>query len=196
MNPPPLRPGDLRFRWATPSRWDDVARLFGERGACGGCWCMTWRLERAAFERGKQTGNRAALRKLVTDGRRPGVIAYHGKEPVAWCAVAPRREYSYLQRSRVLAPVDDEPVWSITCLFVARDWRRRGLSPLLLNATARMAVARGARVVEGYPQKPAMAKIPDAFVWTGLPSAFRRAGFKTAVRRSATRSIVRFVPPR
>lgn len=194
--PAPSRPPDaerLTFRWATPSRWKDVERLFGERGACGGCWCMTWRLERSAFEAGKKSGNRRALKKLVEDSRRPGVVAYHGREAVAWCAVAPRADYSFLARSRVLAAVDDTPVWSITCLFVAKPWRRVGVSSRLLRAAAEMAVTRGARAVEGYPQQPA-GKSPDAFVWTGLPSAFRKAGFREVTRRSPARPIMRFVP--
>ena len=190
----PLAREDLRFRWATPSLWKDVEALFGERGACGGCWCMTWRLERAAFVAGKKSANRRALKKLITGGRRPGVIAYHGREPVAWCAIAPRSEYSYLARSRVIAPVDKTPVWSISCLFVAKPYRRRGISPILLRATAEMAMKRGARCVEGYPQEPVMEKTPDAFVWTGLPSAFERAGFREVMRRSRTRPIVRITP--
>jgi GNAT superfamily N-acetyltransferase len=155
---------------------------------------MTWRLERAAFEAGKKSGNRRALKKLVETSRRPGVIAYHGRDAVAWCAVAPRTDYSYLARSRVLAPVDDALVWSISCLFVAKPYRRRGVSSLVLRAAAEMAVARGAAIVEGYPQEPAMARTPDAFVWTGLPSAFRRAGFREVARRSQSRPIVRFTP--
>ncbi|HEU4364441.1 MAG TPA: GNAT family N-acetyltransferase [Candidatus Krumholzibacteria bacterium] len=191
---PPLHEADLRFFWATPSRWKDVELLFGERGACGGCWCMTWRLERGAYEKGKTGGNRRTLKKLVESSRRPGVIVYHGREPVAWCAVAPREEYSFLARSRVLAPVDDARVWSITCLFVARPWRRRGVSALLLRAAARMAVARGACIVEGYPQQPAAENSPDPFVWTGLPSAFRKAGFREVLRRSRARPIMRYTP--
>ena len=152
---------------------------------------MTWRLERAAFQAGKKSTNRRALQKLVEDGARPGVIAYHGREPVAWCAVAPRAEYSYLARSRVLAPLDDEPVWSITCLFVAKPWRRAGCARKRRRATADLAMARGARIVEGYPQQPSMVKTPDAFVWTGLPSAFEKAGFREVARRSPSRPIMR-----
>jgi GNAT superfamily N-acetyltransferase len=187
----PSPTGSLRFYWATPARWKDVEALFGERGACGGCWCMTWRLERSTYEKGKKSGNRRALKKLVEDGRRPGIIAYHGREPVAWCAVAPREEYSFLSRSRVLAPVDDTPVWSISCFFVAKPWRRRGVSVLLLRKAAEMAFARGARVVEGYPQQSAMEKSPDTFVWTGLPAAFAKAGFREVARRSPARPIFR-----
>src|SRR5258706_1700387 len=108
---------------ATPSRWPDVERLFGERGACAGCWCMWLRLPSDAFARGRGAGNRRALKRLVSDGARPGIIAYRGGDPVGWCAIAPREQYQRLERSRVMARVDDRPVWSVVCFFVAREAR-------------------------------------------------------------------------
>lgn len=182
---------DVIFHPATPARWPDVERLFGERGACGGCWCMAWRLPRAAFNAGKGAANREALRTLVAADRTPGVLAYLGADPIGWCAVAPRSEYSVLSRSRTLAPVDEAPVWSISCLFVARPYRQQGLSAALLEAAAALAARQGARLVEGYPVEPGLKKMPDAFAWTGLPSAFRKAGFTEVARRSATRPIMR-----
>jgi len=181
----------LKFRPATPSRWPDVERLFGERGACGGCWCMVWRLPRGRWESGKGAGNRRAFRKLILDGPAPGVLAYLDREPIGWCAVAPREAYGSLARSRVLQPVDDRPVWSVSCLFVLKTYRRRGVSARLLRAAAEYAARRGARIVEGYPIEPTMERTPDAFIWTGLPSAFKRAGFKEVARRSRTRPIMR-----
>ena len=181
----------LRFHAATPSRWPDVERLFGERGACGGCWCMVWRLPRGRWEAGKGTSNRRAFRKLILDGPPPGMLAYLGREPIGWCAVAPRGEYGSLSRSRVLRPIDDKPVWSISCLFVLKPYRRRGVSARLLRATAEYAARRGARIIEGYPIEPTMERTPDAFIWTGVPSAFERAGFKEVERRSRTRPIMR-----
>ncbi|HXV76723.1 MAG TPA: hypothetical protein VD788_10430, partial [Candidatus Polarisedimenticolaceae bacterium] len=121
-------PADLVFRDVTPSRWNDVQTLFGERGACGGCWCMFWRLPRKRWESGKGGPNRRALGRIVTSGGRPGVLAYDRRRPVGWCAIAPREVYPSLARSRVLAPVDDTPVWSVSCLFVLKDYRRQGLS--------------------------------------------------------------------
>ncbi len=186
----------LTFHAATPPRWKDVEALFGERGACGGCWCMAWRLRNKDWVAGKGAGNKRAFKKIVTSGSKPGVLAYHGREPVAWCAVAPREEYESLARSRVLAPVDDRPVWSISCLFVLRPYRRRGVSVPLLRATVELAAKRGARIVEGYPTQPHAEKAPDAFIWTGVPSAFRSAGFKEVARRSKTRPIMRYLVPR
>ena len=179
------------FRPATASRWRDVERLFGERGACGGCWCMAWRMTNREWTAGKGAANKRALKKLVLGGAKPGVLAYRGREPIGWCAVAPREDYPTLARSRVLKPVDDVPVWSISCLFVARPYRKRGLSSRLLRAAARFAGTQGARAVEGYPIEPTMERTPDPFVWLGVPSAFVRAGFREVLRRSRTRPIMR-----
>ena len=182
---------ELRILPATPSRWADVEEMFGERGACGGCWCMTWRLSRKEFVAGKGAGNRRALRRLVASGRKPGIIGYLGKEPVAWCSVAPREEFPALGRSRVLQPVDDTPVWSVSCLFVKKPYRRMGISARMLRAAVEFAAKQGAKAVEGYPVEPAMDRMPDPFIWTGLPSAFKAAGFREALRRSRTRPIMR-----
>lgn len=182
----------LSFRPATASRWSDVEELFGERGACGGCWCLYWRLPRGQWSAGKGAKNKNAFKKIVTANEKPGVLAYAGREPIAWCAVAPRDKFLSLARSRVLKPVDDQAVWSITCLFVKKPWRRRGVSVALLRAAVEFATNEGARIVEGYPTTPTMEKTPDPFVFMGLPSAFKAAGFKEVARRSATRPIMRF----
>jgi GNAT superfamily N-acetyltransferase len=181
----------LTFHALTPARWPDLESLFGERGACGGCWCMTWRLQRAEFNKGKGAPNKRAFQDLVAKDVQPGVLAYTGEEPIGWCAVAPRQDYISLGRSRVLAPPDDQPVWSISCLFVARPYRRRGLSVRLLEAAANFARARGAQIVEGYPVEPYSTDMPAAFAWTGLVAAFRQAGFTEVLRRSSARPIMR-----
>lgn len=179
------------FHPLTPERWPDLEKLFGKRGACGGCWCMCWRLERAAWIKGKEAGNRRAFRKIVVNNEQPGVLAYDGEKPIGWCAVAPRKVYTYLERSQVLAPVDDQEVWSITCLFIARAHRRRGVSTQLLKAAIDLAHAKGAKIVEGYPVEPYSDDMPGAFAWTGLVSSFEKAGFKEVLRRSKGRPIMR-----
>ena len=178
---------------ATPSRWPDVERLFGDRGACAGCWCMWPRLASAQFARGRGPGNRRALRRLVTANARPGIIAYRGGEPVGWCAVAPREEYGRLERSRVMARVDDQPVWSVVCFFVAREMRRSGVTTALLRAAVDHAARRGAKIVEGYPLDTEGKRLADAFAWFGLTATFQRVGFKEVARRSKTRPIMRYV---
>jgi len=190
MSASPLK---LAIHPLTPERWPDFERLFGERGACGGCWCMFWRLTRAEFEAGKGAGNRSAMKQLVASGKIPGLLAYEGSQAVGWCALAPRETYSALQRSRLLKPLDNQPVWSVSCLFVAKTHRRRGVSVQLLKAAIEHARCQGGVIVEGYPQEPKKTTVPDVFAWTGLASAFRQAGFKECARPSPTRPIMRCV---
>ena len=182
------RHADLPPRHAR--RWPDLEQLFGQRGACGGCWCMSWRRKTADFRKNKGPGNKRALKQLVNRDARPGVIAYDGDKPVGWCSIAPREEYVRLQGSRVLGAVDDRPVWSVSCLFVDKAYRRRGLSVQLLKAAVAFARERGAAIVEGYPVVPYDKNMPPPFAWTGTLTAFERAGFTEAARRSKARPIM------
>jgi GNAT superfamily N-acetyltransferase len=175
----------------TPGRWDDLAELFGPRGACAGCWCMYFRLSRAEFERRQGASNRRALNRLVSSGRVPGLIAYVDGVPAGWVALAPREEYPLLARSRVLQPVDEKPVWSVVCFFIARTYRGHGLTVALLREAAAFAKRRGGRCLEGYPIDPAGGALPDTAAYHGLAASFRRAGFREAARRSPTRPIMR-----
>lgn len=180
-----------KFCPLTPDRWSDLEALFGDRGACGGCWCMWWKLSRAEWTAGKGIKNKNALRKIVKSGISPGIIAYDGREPVGWCALEPRANYPTLAKSRSLKPIDDQRVWSITCLFVTKSRRRQGLSVALLEAAAKFAKKQKARMLEGYPSVVRKDDVPGPFIWTGTESAFKRAGFVEVARPSASRRIMR-----
>lgn len=205
----------LKIQPLTPAHWTDFEKLFGKRGACGGCWCMFMRLPRATFEQQKGLKNKKAMHRLVKANDAPGLLAYAQGEPVGWCSVSPREKFSALERSRILQPVDDQPVWSVTCFFVAKGFRRQGVTVELLKAAIAYVKKRGGKILEGYPVEPASTSSaaaaastgsastssaaagakkmqPDTFMWTGLASAFRKAGFKEALRRSTTRPIMRY----
>lgn len=152
---------------------------------------MSWRKQRADFVRDKGTPNRADLLSLVKKGPPPGILAYHDGKPIGWCAVAPRQEYVTLANSRVLRPLDDAPVWSVSCFFVARPYRRAGVSVRLLGAAAEFVRQQGGTILEGYPMLPKNEPLPDAFVWTGVLGAFLKAGFRQMPRWSENRPIVR-----
>ncbi|WP_314686659.1 GNAT family N-acetyltransferase [uncultured Bifidobacterium sp.] len=173
------------------ARWSDLELLFGDRGACGGCWCMYWRVEKASFESGKGDANRIALRELVMSGEPVGVLGYRGDVPVGWCSIAPRKAYPRLERSRALKRVDDRPVWSVGCLFVERRHRHQGVSSELVQGAVEYARVNGATIIEAYPVVPHGDGMPGAFLWTGVPSAYRALGFTEVVRRTRTRPVMR-----
>ncbi len=188
---PGLNPARLEFQPLTQKNWDDLENLFGERGACGGCWCMYWRLKRSEFEKTKGEGNRRAMKAIVDSGEVPGLIAYDGDLPIGWVSVAPRDSFPVLGRSRILKPVDEKPVWSVVCFFVAKGMREQSVSVRLLEAAFDYAAGQGAEIVEGYPIEPKKGVIPDPFAWVGLASTFLRAGFHEVLRRSDTRPVMR-----
>jgi GNAT superfamily N-acetyltransferase len=181
----------LSFYPLTTERWADFEQLFGANGACGGCWCMWWKLVTRDFDHMKGEANRQAQQRIVASGTVPGILVYAGNEPVGWCAVEPRGNYPRLARSRVMAPVDQAEVWSITCFFIHKRYRRQGLTVQLLGAVAEYIKTRGGKILEGYPVEPKDDRMPAAFAYTGLASAFSQAGFVEVARRSATRPIFR-----
>jgi len=180
------------FHPLTPERWTDFEELFGAKGACGGCWCMWWRIKRSDFNHQKGEGNHQAIKKLVHSNKTPGILAYHQGKAVGWCSVAPREEFSTLKKSRILQPVDSQPVWSIVCFFISKEYRKSGLSRQLITAALRFVKKQGGKIVEGYPIEPKKDNVPSVFAWTGFASSFRKAGFREVARRSETRPIMRF----
>ena len=175
----------------TPVRWDDFEALFGESGAYGGCWCMWWRCKRKEFESQSGDGNRQAMKALVESGEVPGILAYFGERPVGWCSIAPRSQYGALERSPVLKRIDGQPVWSIVCFYVARDFRQRGLMGALIDAAVAYAEDQGAQIVEGYPTIPRNSKLAPASSFMGLPQVFFAHGFSLVGEPSRSRLIVR-----
>ncbi len=173
-----------------PARWADAARVFQGCGDARGCWCAFWRRPRREFRAGWGAGNRAFFRHLVEKGMPAGIVAYRGREPVGWCGVAPRSDLPRLARSRVLAPVDAAPVWSINCFIVAREHRRRGLMRALIEGAVEYAAKSGAPAVEAYPFDP-RRKMMSGELFVGLLPAFLDQGFAEVARRSPIRPIVR-----
>ena len=163
----------------------------GPKGGVGGCWCMLWRQRKADYDRSIGAANREMMKALVDQGLPPGLLAYNGDQAVGWLSIAPRSTFIRLETSRVLKPVDDQRVWSISCFLIAKSHRKQGLAVDLLKAGCDFADHQGAKIVEGYPIAPVKKPYPAAYAWTGFETIFKRAGFKEVARRSPTRPIMR-----
>jgi GNAT superfamily N-acetyltransferase len=170
----------------TKERWADLVELF-DRPIVRTCFCMFYR-------KGGDTGagqqNRRSMKALVDRGTVPGLIGYLDGMPVAWVSLGPREDYARLQRSPIMKPVDDRPVWSIVCFFVAREARGRGLSAKMLRAAEDYARSQGARLLEAYPVDKVGRSDPDSMFF-GAKSMYDHAGFREVARRKPTRPVVR-----
>jgi len=177
----------------TKTNWHKFVQLFGDKGACGNCWCMYYRLNKSDFAEGKMDdGNKNAIKELVRKNRPTGLLGFIEGQPVAWCAFAPREDFLKLENSRVHKRIDNNSVWSIPCTFIDKNFRRAGVSVELLKGVIKYATDNGIKIIEAYPTIPTREKLPDSFAWIGLYKSFERAGFEIVDRTSKNRPMVRF----
>ena len=172
----------------TPERLPDLASLFEQGGDPKWCWCAYFRIRGFDFSSGGKARHRQAMESAVDEnareGRTPGLVAYDGDEAVGWVSVGPREDYERLAYSKVLAPIDDKPVWSIVCFVVGRRSRGQGVANKLLEAAIDYARDHGATMLEAYPvEVPKGKRIGPGDVYKGTVSMFTRAGFKVVERR-------------
>jgi GNAT superfamily N-acetyltransferase len=182
----------LEIHPLVPDCWEDFEKLFGSHGACGGCWCMYWKLARKEFIANQGEGNRLLQKKIIESGIIPGLLAYYDGAPVGWMAIEPRENYPVLARSRILKPVDEKKVTSITCFLVDKKFRNTGISTALVKAAVNFSKQQDVSILEGYPTDTQNQRLPAPFVYTGLASSFLNAGFMEEKRRSPKRPIMRY----
>jgi GNAT superfamily N-acetyltransferase len=177
----------LTIRLLTPDLWPALEDLFGKNGACNGCWCMYWRIG-GAYRKRPREKNKAAFREVVKRGPPPGLLAFDGDVAVGWCQLTPRDALPWLDRAWRLKRVDAVPVWSLSCFYVRKGYRKRGVTSALIAAALKAAKRVKAAALEAYPLD---ADLTPSASGTGYASTFARAGFKTVARRVPPRPIMR-----
>jgi len=181
----------LKFDPLTSSNWKEFETLMGEKGGCGNCWCMYFRLPYRTFRDNKPAGNKKMMKHMVSKGFPQGLIASMNEQPVGWIAMAPREDYMKLENSRVFKRIDDRPVWSITCFFIKKEFRHQGLSQQLIKGAIDFAKKKNIKTLEAYPAIPYAEKVPHPFLWVGVLSSFINNGFKIVRQHSKSRAMVR-----
>jgi len=153
---------------------------------------MTWRLPANEYEKNKGAKNCDLFHQLIKQKEPVGIIAFESSVPIGWCSVSPREKLVRLKNSRIFKSIDDKPVWSITCLYIDKRYRKRGMSVKLVEEACKYAFKQGAKIVEAYPVIPPLNKnIPDLFAYYGLESAYQKAGFIKVKQASDSRTVMR-----
>jgi len=156
--------------------WDAFARL-AERhnGVFGGCWC-TWFHTFHAEKTFTADGNRALKQRLVDEGRAHAALVFDRAEAVAWCQYGTPEELPNIyHRKEYEAQLDRLPDYRITCMFVDRKYRRKGLTAVALRGALDLISGAGGGVVEGYPHDTDGQKV--SVLYNGTRSLFEQAGF-------------------
>lgn len=186
----------LKLRELKRTDWPAISQLFGTKGACGGCWCMFWRLERGGklWEENKGEPNRRAFKKLLEAGQVRGVLAFDRAVPVAWCSFGRRIEFPRTERMKAYAKnnrEDTDQVWSINCFYIANGYRGIGLAERLVEKAVKGIKRRKGKLIEAYPVTLTKAgeKLPPAFSHTGPEIVFERQGFQLIQSLSQSRPL-------
>jgi len=187
----------IAYRELEPDMWPKLEALFGEKGACGGCWCQTWRVERGGklWEATKGEPARLRMQELVQSGKANGILAFDGDRAVGWCSFGPRADFPRIETMKAYRHDASDGVWSITCFFLAKGYRGQGVARKLLQEAIAAMRKRGVNVIEGYPIPLTKDgnKLPSTFNWTGPLRIFEDAGFTLVQRLSQSRPLVRLV---
>jgi GNAT superfamily N-acetyltransferase len=179
---------DVDVRELTEELWPALEDLFATTGPVGRCWCMYWRIG-SEYRHRPPDANKQSFHKVVSDGPPPGLLALDEERAVGWCQLTPRDALPALDRTKRLARVDDEPVWSISCFYIRKGYRRQGVTSALITAAIETARRAGAVAVEAYPLD---AELTPSTSNTGYASTFARRGFTTVARHVPSRPIMRY----
>ena len=108
----------------------------------------------------------------------------------------PRTRMRHLLASRLVVksspyPLDDDRVWSVSCVMVPPAQRRRGIGAALLHGAIAYASESGATAIEGYPIDVDQrgGKLPSGFS-TGTLGMFAAEGFATVAALPSGRTLV------
>jgi GNAT superfamily N-acetyltransferase len=165
------------------STWPAFEKLAVEQG---GCWCMYYQRPRPVGKglsmEARKKANRRDKETLVRQGRSHAVLVFDDKTPVGWCQYGVRDELPRIDAGRgyrkVQPVVGKETLWRITCFFVNRKYRGKGVAKIALHAVLESIKKNGGGIVEAYPVvSKKMAAVPE-WRWFGTPSMFRRERFK------------------
>ncbi len=155
---------------------------------------MWWRVEsRKVWNEIKGDGAKKAFKNLIKNGKAHGILAFAGDEPIGWCSFGSRRDFPSLEAVRAYKCNDMEDVWSITCFFIHRKWRGKGLSHGLLNAAVEAMPKRSVKTVEAYPSTTTKdGRRLNAFLaYTGPVKIFEELGFKTVQSTNPLKPLMR-----
>ena len=172
--------------------WEAFADL-AERhnGVWGGCWC-TWFHTMHDEKTFDADDNRALKERLVHEGRAHAALVFDGDEAVAWCQFGSPQELPNMKhRKEYEAELDSLPDYRLTCFFVDKRYRRRGVSALALQGALDLIAKAGGGVVEAYPQDTGGKKISASFLYSVTRSLFEQAGFSYVRPKGKNHTVMR-----
>ncbi|UNX54021.1 GNAT family N-acetyltransferase [Georgenia sp. TF02-10] len=181
-----------RIEPLSPRTWEAFAGLVERHnGIFGGCWCSYFHPDRADREPGYE-GNRMMKKRLVEAGQAHAALVMDGEQAIAWAEYGPPTELPNIHhRKQYDAEKDGDPDYRITCVFVDKRYRRRGITELAIRGALDLIARAGGGAVEAYPHDltDQTKKMSSSFLYNGTRRLYERLGF-TYVRPKGLKNCV------
>jgi GNAT superfamily N-acetyltransferase len=177
--------------------WDAFARLCEKHSGMGfgGCWC-TWFHPRRADQDTDVEAGRPYKELLVREGRAHAALVFDGDAAVGWCQFGPPAELPRIyHRNEYEAGLVSLPDYRLTCIFVDRDYRRKGVAAVAVDGALDLIAKAGGGVVEAYPQDTQGKKVSASFLYDGTRGMFEKAGFDYERPKGKNHCVMRKVVP-
>ena len=191
------------IRPLTNETWDAFVDLCDRHngGGFGGCYC-TWFHRATHSAPGGNAAPRSAdytrdfKRNLVeTDGAHAALV-FDGDKAVGWAQYGPPEELPGIShRKEVELPGAAFPDWRITCVFVDRLYRRRGVAVAAVEGALELIAQAGGGSVESYPQDTGGKKVSASFLYNATRGTFEQAGFSYDRPKGKNHCVVRITVP-
>lgn len=188
----------LRVEPLSSLTWDVFADLVERHnGVWGGCWCTWSHLYPDPPER-RDLGHREFKRRLVQQDRAHAAIVLDGDRAVAWAEYGPVPELANIHhRKEWEKTAVSIPDFRITCLFVDRDYRRKGLASVAVRGALDLIAAAGGVLVEAYPHDlPSGKKTSSSFLYNATRTMYEDLGFVDDPPRGKSNCVMRTLVPR
>lgn len=175
----------------TVDTWKDFEQLVNKHnGVWGGCWCTSFHPK--SPEKGiSQEATKCYKERLVKEDKAHAALVFDGDTCVGWCQFGSPDELPNIYHKKEVEAKMPVPDWRITCIFVDRDYRKRGLSFFALNGALELIRAEGGGVVESYPQDAEGKKVSNSFLYNGTKEIFEKAGFSYEGKKGKNHCIMR-----
>ena len=175
----------------TVDKWPAFARLVEKHnGIFGGCWCISFHLEPNEKRHGA-AAYRTMKRTLVQEGRAHAALVFDGPNAVGWCQFGPTEELPNIRSKKAYEEgLRNLPDWRITCFFIDRERRGKGIAAFALREALREIKRLGGGIVEAYPEDYTGQKISSSFLCSGTLGMFEKAGFKKTRKIAMHRWVV------
>jgi GNAT superfamily N-acetyltransferase len=105
--------------------------------------------------------------------------SFNGDAAVAWCQYGSPEELPriYHRKEWEAGLTGEPPAYRLTCIFVDRDYRRKGVAGAAVRGALDPIAKEGGGVVEGYPHDLQGEKIRSQFLYSGTRTLFEEVGF-------------------